>query len=393
MKFDFEENIIGKTVKQKKDFRKWVKNRDAKGRFVFLRKEQSLDFNFISEFRSILIGLKKFMPNQQVKVWLQLPYLKLVDKLSLTLLECVIFSFQNKTGSTVYVNYIIKNFNTATNDIQYSPIKYLSINNYSKKSFDSSFNGISSVNSHTHRCIVTRRENNDNPYYLSKVNGDVSSFVSMYLNSGDLIDTLSELISELVGNATTHGNADCLYEISITSPSFTMKNKATAKKYFGVNINVLNFSDIPFSLGVKEKILSLNNKKVDGRYSDRYLGVQKAYEYHSNYFNTKYKEEDFWNLATLQDHISGRKGNLGTGGAGMEKLLNSIQKAAEIDNCYILTGGRVTYLHKNLLDYDEWLGMNEEQKFIDGIPNEVFTDAPLKISGTGINLNFIFAQD
>lgn len=51
-----------------------------------------------------------------------------------------------------------------------------------------------------------------------------------------------------------------------------------------------------------------------------------------------YNEEYFWDIASLQDRISGRKGTSSAGGTGLTVLINSLQKEADNDTCYVISG-------------------------------------------------------
>ncbi|MFR2213917.1 MAG: hypothetical protein ACLS61_08890 [Ruminococcus sp.] len=79
---------------------------------------------------------------------------------------------------------------------------------------------------------------------------------------------------------------------------------------------VIDFSDKHLNHGIKRKI-----EERDYEASERYDLVAEAFENHKASFRTnQYEVDDFFNLASFQDRISGRKSETRTGGDGTYRL-------------------------------------------------------------------------
>lgn len=80
--------------------------------------------------------------------------------------------------------------------------------------------------------------------------------------------------------------------------------------FYGINIAILNFSDILLHEGILQKLQTGN--LGSGRYQD----LNRAYNFHKKQFSDEYSYEDFCNIAALQDKISGREDYDESGGTG-----------------------------------------------------------------------------
>ena len=111
--------------------------------------------------------------------------------------------------------------------------------------------------------------------------------------------------------------------------------------YCGVNIVVLNFSDILLGNGVAKKIqYTISLKQADKVVNQRYLDVLSAREYHSNYWDENYDESDFNVIASFQHKISCRLDRFSTGGTGLTQLIRGLEDESDAYECYMLSGSR-----------------------------------------------------
>ena len=125
--------------------------------------------------------------------------------------------------------------------------------------------------------------------------------------------------------------------------------------YHGINIAILNFSQELLNTSLKQKL---------------HL-VRQAYNYHQPYFNEQYLEEDFYNIATFQHKISGRRGNTSTGGTGLTKLIRSLEETSDAYMCYVVSGQRRLQFKKEYMQYNEdyWIGFNNANNFLTAPPS------------------------
>lgn len=80
----------------------------------------------------------------------------------------------------------------------------------------------------------------------------------------------------------------------------------------------------------------------------------------------------------------------------MTTLIKSLQEKSDSDNCYLLSGKRIVYFQKELLQYDdaEWLGFNKEKDFLSNIPDSIVAqECIVNFPGTAYNLNFILKRE
>ncbi|MDB6219365.1 hypothetical protein PNO25_07500 [Streptococcus oralis] len=320
------------------------------------------------------------------------------DKLSYIVLECLVYEMLN-LGYSVTVK-LITDSTIDTKGIEHSPLMVLNelSNIFSpnkqcrEDTFKKEFKFISR-RTVKYRRLVSPKSNS----YLSKLTSDLILFLSNQFEFSDnfrriqydeiMVTKLANTIGELVGNATEHGEGDCLLDIDITH-DFTHSQKQ-GKKFGAVNIAVLNFSNTNFGDKVKNKILNTDLSK-----SIRYQKIKVAYDTHQSYFNDCYNEEHFWNLASIQDKISGRLENYNNGGKGMTDLIKSIQNFTHEDYCYMMSGKEILNFKKELLkqDSDGFIGFNKDS-FLQSVP-ETMTLGISKVflPGVAYNLNFILEE-
>jgi len=312
----------------------------------------------------------------------------LADKLSYILFECICYSLIKNYNHLVYL-YWNPQKDILTEGVFSSPLKLLNEGNIeSIKKYPEKFKMDIFLN-HFRRVIDGKNKETTN--YLGNLLQELDSFLKYFCITQEYRDQITEVITELVGNACEHGCTDCLLDIDITNDHLKeVSNVQQEGTYYGINIAIVNFSDILLHTGIKEKI------SKEELMTGRYLELKKAYEFHKKHFTDNYKYEDFCNIATLQDKISGRFQHNLSGGTGLTKLIQSLQEKSDSNACYVISGNRSIYFHKELLNYDEngWIGFNESNDFFKTPPEDrVISGCYIFFPGTAYNLNFIMKRE
>ena len=242
------------------------------------------------------------------------------------------------------------------------------------------------------RKIVKYDKFKDDKEELSKLADELAYFFkSLSIEEGQK-DVFAETLVELVGNACEHGESDCLIDINLSS---TLKKNYFDQERAGLDIVIYNFSESLFGTGIKNILTSEENfNKV----------LKEAYLNHKNFFNSKYKFDDFCNIAAFQWRISSREKITSgfTGGTGLTTLIRTLIKFSEKDRCYIYSGKDVIYFIEKYLTLSSenkqekmynLIGFNEESDFINYPPSSnIFASSPFYLNGTLYNLIFIIKK-
>ena len=374
---------------------------------ILLTKERKKCFQFKNRTHVLndttiknIIDFLNSVKNKPIKlpVLLDIGKVTVADKLSYIVLECLVYEML-MLGYSITVK-LIPDSTIDTKGIKNSPLMFLnelSINFSTDKhdreaKFKKHFNYISR-NTVKYRRLISPESNS----YLSKLTSDLILFLRNQFEFSDnyrrieyddvMVIKLANTIGELVGNAIEHGDGDCLLDIDITH-NFT-HSKKLGRTFGAVNIAVLNISGTNFGDKVKNKILNTELSK-----SERYQKIKVAYDTHQSYFNDNYKEEHFWNLASIQDKISGRPDNYNNGGKGMTDLIKSIQNFTHEDYCYMMSGKEILKFKKELLKQDSegFIGFNKNS-FLHSIPEITSLGiSKVYLPGVAYNLNFILEE-
>lgn len=224
---------------------------------------------------------------------------------------------------------------------------------------------------------------------ISRTVQDIDTFLKTHQVQEEYRSAVSDVIGELVDNALDHSNSDCLLDLDITN-DYVKRDDKDNSQYCGVNIVILNFSDILLGNNIKEK-LSNNSIETLGK---RYAELNKAYKYHSRTFGGNYDEQSFFAIAAFQHKISSR--NSSTGGTGLTCLIKTLEEKSDAYNCYVITGNKKIHFKKEFLIYDEdeWIGFNESCNFLSDLPNKnIISKSPFFFPGTAYNLNFVLKRE
>lgn len=353
----------------------------SKGWILYEDVNPKLDFVALRRLLRFVAGIHNKYKIHFPMLLISFPSVKAEDKLTIQVLEIVIYSLIADYGHRVMVN-INLNPEITTEGFKHSPLRYLASKTWDMQQFINRFE-TSIETDHYRRIIPIQWSYNGGlgEYVLP----DVMQTLRNYIDDINYAFALAEVITELINNANEHNKSDCLLDLDITTPYH--KTDGSEGNYIGVNVSIISFAKTTISKPLRQKITS------GGYNGERYSMVAKAYERHQAFFHDNYTSEDFFTLAAFQDKISGRPSSDMSGGTGLTKLLQSLEKYSDNSKCYVVSGNRSLFFYHHLLDYDEdgWVAFNETGNFHDTPPNEhVFQQSPFLFPGVGYNLNFVY---
>ncbi len=220
--------------------------------------------------------------------------------------------------------------------------------------------------------------------------GELKLFLSIFNVDREYALGLAKVAAELADNASEHAGSDCLVDIFISDPVY--KKKGCDDDFYAISMVVINFSNRSLNYGIRTKI-----ETRDYKAAERYDLVAEAYENHKPYFRVnQYEADDFFNLASFQDRISGRKSETKTGGTGLTDLIKSLEDMAEAHCCYVLSGNKGLWFEPQYLKYNQgnWIGFNESNDFIASIPDKkIIVRSNVDFFGTGYNFALLVKKE
>ncbi len=355
---------------------------------LFIRiKSKDFDEYAIRQMISCVNYVHKKYAKTALPICVDFSNIQLVDKLSYTIFECICKTLIEDYKHRLFIKGNFKNGIT-TKGFASSPLQMLTGNRQAKRINSEFINRFNSDIYHCHyRKLFTYDEYHNHREKLSRTYDDICTFQKGFGINYDCLDEISEVIVELIGNSIEHSESDCILDIDI-APHYIKENENG--EFCGINISVLNFSDILLGDNVKKKIskMIISGTEINNRYKK----VIDAYNFHKSQFSDNYTETDFFNITSFQEKISGRFDNSSTGGTGLTLLIKSIQERADMDSCYVLSGDRGILLIRELLEYDndEWLGFNKCNDYFNHIPEVgIVNQCNVFFPGTAYNLNFV----
>jgi hypothetical protein len=357
----------------------------SNNKIIFTFKEETITGVSIKHFIQFINAVHEKYCGVCIPIVIDFGKVKFLDKLTVIIFECICFSIINDYRQKVVLYYRVSS-DIFTNGFNDSPVRYLGSGcNYSIQEFKDRFKFILFKNHF--RKIIEYDENDIE--YVSLFYTDIDNFLKAYIGDDSLRNEVGEVVAELVGNVGEHAKTDCLVDLDITDTDYGKIN--CEGKYYGINIVVLNFSNIMLGQQIKDK-LNADNLSLSSRYHE----LKRAYSKHANFFSDFYSEADFYNMAAFQDRISGSVNKNLNGGKGLTKLIKSIEKRADTHNCYIISGKHVIRFIPELLDHDEnnWVGFNHQTDFFSHPPDRsVIEECPVFIPGIAYNLNLAIKGD
>ena len=328
---------------------------------------------------SIVNGIHNYYGKINVPILFDFGHVRFADKLTYIILECLMFHLMNHCGHDVKIIFSPQ-IEIDVEGIGSSPLMLLSSNKSKKrKLFIEKFQF--EIYLRHFRRIVERGN--------IGILDDLNYFLKVFDISEENREGICEVISELISNGTEHAEGECLIDIDVTDIYNKVdRNKSIIGDYYGINIVVLNLSEVLLGTQMKEKILCGN------LLTDRYKSVCAAYDYHKSFFNDKYMEEDFFNMSAFQHRISSRTNEEMTGGTGLTLLIKSLERRSDNNLCYVLSGNRILCFYQKYLEYkNDWIGFNDSNDFLTAIPNmENIQYCAMFFPGTAYNLHFIMEK-
>ncbi|MBZ5983272.1 MULTISPECIES: hypothetical protein [Leuconostoc] len=335
-------------------------------------------------------GVNAHYSSQKIPILFDITATEPIDKLSINLLELIAYHLLVNLGQKIVFVYSFTK-TIVTDQMENSAFTYLGLSNYSKSQFVERF--LDFHKGPNYREFYQSKGGEDLGKLLSRIQLDYMVFCQMHGIGSSTARHIGKLISELVDNSIIHANSSALVDLDIAK---NFSNSQTGMKVTGVNVTVLNISSTLFFEGVKEKLKIFDNN-IDTYKSSRlfetYNNISVAYKFHKKYFSQKYTENHFWEIASLQHHISGRENRFNTNGVGMTKLIKLIQEFSDNDYSYIASGTAGIWFRQHLMrtvdSEHQMLGFNTDNNFFKNIPDDnTLGYSKLFIPGTFLNLSF-----
>lgn len=322
----------------------------------------------------------------KIPMIIDLGHIKIEDKLSYIMLECICYYIIKTHKRKVFVSFDVTK-TIWTEGIISSPLTLLTTGSEAHiDKFTQKFN--KDIYMRHYRRVITMEDRVDSSLSC-KIMADIDSFLKPFDVSKSHRDDISEVVTELADNVNDHTNGDCLIDIDV-SELYEKRDDTDGGKYYGLNVVVLNFSDKLFGDAIREKL------QQEESLTERYKSVQFAFMNHSKNFGSNYTQEDFYNITSFQHKISGRFRKSATGGTGLTKLIHSLEVNSDTHKCYMISGNKSIYFKQDLITYNEegWIGFNQKKDYINFIPSEnVIGESLIYMPGTAFNLNFAIRKD
>ncbi len=368
-----------------KSFSKRLKNINVLNGCIFVNiYDDELNNSTVKNIASYVSYINGRYKNTKLTVVFDFKHIKLLDKLSFVILECIIKSLITQYNHKVEIVLNIEKI-ILTEGILSSPLLILA--NPKKRVLEKNIKFLEKFKDdyyQYHFRRVLKYEECFNTDKLCKLYDDLAYFQNYFNINYDCREDISEVIIELIGNAIEHSKSDCLVDFDIAPNYINEKGEAVC----GINIAILNFSELLLGDELDRSITSF---AMSEEFSEKYVKVQEAFDNHSGFFDDSYDRKDFFNISVFQNKVSSRGDNRSTGGTGLTKLIKSIEDRADDHSCYVLTGDRLIVFDKNYLEYDgDWIGFNSENDYFNHRPYYGLLErSNFYMPGTAYNLNFI----
>lgn len=351
---------------------------------LYKLKSGILDGYAIKDIVAYINGVTKKYGTSKIPIVLDLGNVDIADKLSYIFLECICEYLVSICRRSVTI-WCVPRLSIGTEGIESSPLLLLNgrgkvnVLKYPDKFRFDIFN-------RHYRRIIDAKEM-ETTSILSELMQELDYFLKFFDVDVQSRKDISEVIVELIGNAGEHSTSNCLIDLDVSEEYH--KNEGD-NGYYGINLAVVNFSNTLLGDGIKNKI-----KDKTRKLNDKHEIIKKTYDKHKQEFSKTYCEQDFFNIASFQHKITGRLDNSATGGTGLTLLIRSLESRSDAHKCYVLSGERVLWFHKDCLEYNgDWIGFNKSHDFLNLTPDaESLSFCPIYIPGTAYNLNFVLKKE
>lgn len=329
-------------------------------------------------------------PTLNWEVILNFGEINFADKVTYLILDSLLYHMINNTRYKFKIYYKI-DLNEVHNMGYLGTALYNSIvkNNYiDSKKFLEFYNKKYYANDRIYRRFITDKELKEKEEWPSIVCSEVASILKDFTSDEEWIDSISEIVSELVCNVASHTDGDCLIHIDISNTLMKNQEVTEEKLYSSINIAVVNFSENTLFDMVKDNI-------KNNRYSNDdllYNRIYSAYYKHTNFFDEEYTEDHFFLITAFQNHVTSRVLKSGSGGTGLTKLIEKIINKTVQDYSYVLSGRNIIFFDNNCLKLsnEKFIGFNKENDYFNCEPaKEIIKKSSMHIPGSIYNLLLI----
>ena len=346
----------------------------------YVDNSSKLDFFTINRLLRYISGMHNRFNYMHLGLIIRLPHMIAEDKLSIEILESIVYSLIVDYHHTVVIEIKLDR-QILTDGFVYSPLRFLMVSNYSLDDFVTNYQNHSELR-HYRRIIP--KEWTFNGKLGENIFPDVLWTIANTVGNNEFASALAEVSTELVNNANEHNEADCMLDIDIGDEY--VKKDGSDGVYYGISLSVISFSSKTLPDQLTEKI-------TQGRFTGKRYGiVADAFEKHKEFFNEDYGKRDFFMTAAFQDKITGRIASDSSGGTGLTRLIQTLEEYSDSSKCYVVSDNRVLFFFQELLGYDKngWIGFNRENDF-QNLPPEtgVLKESPIIIPGVAYNLSFV----
>lgn len=323
------------------------------------------------------------------KVVLRFDYFEFADKITYLILDALLYDLLSKTNFEIYVEVEctpeerIQSLGFESTALYRTGVKTGS--HINRKVFLEEYKKFI-VNKNNFRKLLSREEL-DKSVTESIIFTDVANALKICSDNEEWIDTISEVVSELICNVSSHTKGDCLLDINF-SDTIEGKQPDDLGKYVLVNIAVINFSENNLFDQIKYNIKNKKYEKDDALYKKIY----ESYNTHKDFFDDKYDENHFFMITAFQNHVTTRDLKSGSGGTGLTRLIQSLIGMAKEDYSYTLSGKNILFFINEYLNIsdDKFIGFNKENDYFNFRPGvEVTNNSSIYIPGTIHNLLLI----
>lgn len=363
----------------------------SKKNYTYETHSSKIDATEIRRILNFINAIKKKHRLSLLPITINLKNSIFEDKLSYILLECICYNLIEKEECRLTLIFNCKH-SIYNEGIKTSCLKHVNGSSIGLEKFKRLFK-FDIFQSHFRRIVKYESYSIESTSLMVQ---DIDNYLKGCGIQRGYRNIVSEIVGELLDNSIEHSKSDCLIDLDVTR-DYEKINSGANDSYCGVNIVVLNFSDIMLSHGIYEKIKKIDDLEYSAtEVTSRYYDVIRARAFHSKYWCDKYTEKDFYTIASFQHKISSRKDTFSTGGTGLTQLLRGLQDRSDAYECYLLSADRRYSFIKNILSHnaDSWIGFNEQSDFFNTLPDGKFISASnLYMPGTAYNLNFVMKRE
>lgn len=355
-------------------------------KYEYISCSENIDLNEIRNIALFLSAIKRRHKLSLLPIDIDLGNRIFTDKLSYVLLECLCYYLLKEEKCNLNLHFTCQH--TIFNEgIKTSYLKGIT-STKGRAEFVKHFE-FDIYKSHYRRIIPCEDQSG---IWTPRIKQDIDAFLKHFDIQEVCRDSASDVICELVDNALEHSSSDCLIDIDITNDYTKDLEPNKENLYCGLNIVIINFSNILMGNGIAKKISILETGSVE--MTPRYKDVLLAKSYHENFWSNNYTKEDFDIITSFQNKISSRE-TCSTGGTGLTQLIKALEEETDAYNCYMISGNRIiNFIKQYLHSPNGWVGFNEENEYIKAIPNtECIKKTRLFFPGTAYNLNLVLKKE